>query len=211
MPTIDTFLAFSVASIIMSVSPGPSNLYILARTMADGHKSGIAAASGMAIGSMTYVLLTALGLATVFRYSPTAYTMLKLCGAAYLIFLGIQAFKGAGSEHAEKPKVRLISIPKVFRQGILVELTNPKTALFFLAFLPQFVDPEIGQVALQIGLLGAVYTLIAYCSDLMVVQLSKKLGKWLSSHPLFVAWQDRLAGSILFGLGAYIGWQEITN
>ncbi|WP_040521880.1 LysE family translocator [Aliiglaciecola lipolytica] len=211
MPSIETLIAFSIAAAIMSISPGPSNLYILARTMSDGHRSGVAAAGGMAIGSLIYVLLTALGLAAIFRYSPTAYTVLKLCGAAYLIFLGIQTIRASGAGNTSKPKVRIMGMSKVFKQSIVVELTNPKTALFFLAFLPQFVDPQLGQVALQLVILGLLYAILAFSSDLLVVLLSHNLGKWLSSHPLFIRWQDRVAGAILIGLGSYIAWQEFIQ
>lgn len=211
MLSFDTFIAFSLAAALLSISPGPSNLYIMARTMASGPRSGVAAAGGMAIGSVLYALATALGLAAIFKYSPTAYTVLKLAGAGYLIYLGIQAFIASKNNHIESPKVRVMSNKKVFRQSILVELTNPKTALFFLAFLPQFVEPSAGSVAIQLIILGLIYAFIAFCSDLFVAFMSGQLGKWLAHHPLFIRWQDRVSGSILVGLGSYIGFEELSN
>ncbi|TRY33767.1 LysE family translocator [Aliiglaciecola sp. M165] len=211
MPSIDTLLAFSLAAALLSISPGPSNLYIMARTMASGHKSGVAAAGGMAVGSVIYVLATALGLAAIFKYSPTAYTLLKLAGAGYLIYLGIHAILASRNANIDSPKVKVMTNDKVFKQSILVELTNPKTALFFLAFLPQFVNPEVGSVALQLVILGLVYALIAFCSDLFVAFMSGQIGKWLAHHPLFIKWQDRISGSILIGLGGYIALEELTD
>lgn len=211
MISIDTLIAFSLAAALLSISPGPSNLYIMARTMTSGHRSGIAAASGMAVGSVIYVLVTALGLAAVFKYSPTAYTLLKLAGAGYLIYLGVQTIIASRQANVESPSVRQMTHKKVFNQSILVELTNPKTALFFLAFLPQFVDPEVGSVVMQLTVLGLIYTLIAFSSDLFVAFMSGQLGKWLAHHPLFITWQDRISGTILIGLGSFIGIEELSS
>ena len=211
MPSIDTLFTFSIAVAVLTLSPGPSNLYIMARTMASGQRSGFAAAGGMAIGSIIYVVATALGLAAVFRYSPTVYTLVKVVGAGYLIYLGIQAIRASRNAHIESPKVRIMSTQKVFKQSIFVELSNPKTALFFLAFLPQFVSPEVGSVAMQLTILGLVYATIALCSDLFVVFMSSQIGKWLAHHPLFIRWQDRVSGGVLIGLGSYIGLEVIAN
>lgn len=210
MPTIETLITFSLAAMLLSISPGPSNLYIMARSIGQGHQSGIAAAGGMAIGSFIYVVATALGIAAIFKYSPIAYVVLKIAGAAYLIYLGCQYIIKSSHASADKPGIKIMSISSIFRQSILVELTNPKTALFFLAFLPQFVDPAVGNVAVQLVILGTIYALLALSCDLFVVFMSSKLGKWLSSHPLFIRWQDRFSGSILVGLGSYIALEELT-
>lgn len=211
MPGIDTLLTFSVAAFLLCISPGPSNLYIMARTISNGHSSGFAAASGMALGSMLYVFASALGLAAIFVYSPLAYTLLKLAGAAYLVYLGAQYFISAKKTDTVQPKkIRPLTAAKVFRQSIVVELTNPKTALFFLAFLPQFVDPSVGNVAPQFVLLGMIYTIIAFSSDMLVVFSSHQLGKLLTQHPTFSLWQERLSGGILVGLGGFIGYQELN-
>lgn len=208
MLPIDTLLTFAVAALLLSISPGPSNLYIMARSIAQGYQAGIAAAAGMALGTLIYIVATALGIAAIFNYSPMAYTLVKLFGAAYLVYLGISYIRASFQGIAEKPHVRTMTIARVFRQSIVVELTNPKTALFFLAFLPQFTQPEEGNLILQLTLLGLVYAVIAFCSDLTVVCLSGKLGKWLSGHPAFVVWQDRIAGSMLIGLGTYLAAEE---
>lgn len=204
MISIDTLLTFSVAATLLSISPGPSNLYIVARTMASGARHGVAAASGMAIGSIIYVLATAFGLAAVFVLFPMSFLFLKLGGALYLIYLGIGAFIKHKNEKNQSTELKAISVSNVFKQSIWVELTNPKTALFFMAFLPLFVDPNAGPVATQLILLGCLYSIIAFCSDLFMVFISNLAGKWLSTNQSFVRWQDRISGSILIGLGLVV-------
>lgn len=211
MPSFETLFTFGAAALLLSLSPGPSNLYIMARSMGQGHQSGIAAAGGMAVGSFAYVFATALGLAAVFAYSPLAYLTVKLAGAAYLIYLGIQHIRSTSNTSVNSSSVKTMTMSSVFRQSVVVELTNPKTALFFLAFLPQFVDAQRTDVVMQLLVLGTVYAVIAFCSDLFVVLMSSTLGKWLSQHPMFVEWQDRISGGILLGLGAYIAFDELKN
>ncbi len=206
---LDALLTFMLASLLLSVSPGPSNLYIMARTINAGQASGVSAASGMALGSMTFVLLTAFGLATVFSYSAVAFTTLKLVGAGYLIYLGYQTFRQAHDVQIKQNKLNRMTPSKVFLQSIIVELTNPKTALFFLAFLPQFVNLEAGSVAVQLMVLGIIYTSIAFTSDLVVVVTSNQLGKLLATNPILVQVQDYLSGTILVGLGALIAYEEV--
>ena len=214
MPAFETLIAYSIAASVLCISPGPSNLYIMARTMGQGHQAGIAAASGMAIGSFIYVFATALGIAAIFKYSPVAYVAVKVAGACYLIYLGYHYIANATSHSIDKPHLKHLATPVIFKQSVIVELTNPKTALFFLAFLPQFVDTAQGNVALQLFVLGCIYAVIAFCSDLLVVFLSSQLGKWLMQHPLFAQWQERISGSILLILGGFIlfeQWQESSD
>ena len=211
MLSVETLITFAVASAILSISPGPSNLYIMARSMGQGHSAGAAAAGGMAIGTMIYVVATALGIAAIFKYSPLAYTLVKFAGAGYLIYLGVSYFIHAKAGVGEKQHLKPMTTKNIFRQSIVVELTNPKTALFFLAFLPQFVEVGAQNVALQLVILGCIYGIIAFSCDMLVVLLSTQLGKWLMQHPMFVAWQERISGSILAGLGGYIIYDDLTT
>lgn len=211
MPSLDILLTFSLAALLLSLSPGPSNLYIMARSLSQGHRAGIAAAGGLAIGSFIYVIATALGLAAIFKYSPLAYTLLKLAGATYLIYLGISYLLAKPEAQQQQTRLKPWSMARIFRQSVVVELTNPKTALFFLAFLPQFVRPEAGPISSQLLVLGMVYLLIALACDLLVALLSHQLGSWLSQHAQFPLWQDRISGSILLGLGALIGYEELQD
>ncbi|GGO68446.1 LysE family translocator [Bowmanella pacifica] len=211
MPSLDILLTFSLAALLLSLSPGPSNLYIMARSLSQGHRAGVAAAGGLAIGSFIYVIATALGLAAIFKYSPLAYTLLKLAGATYLIYLGISYLLAKPEAQQQQTRLKPWSMARIFRQSVVVELTNPKTALFFLAFLPQFVRPEAGPISSQLLVLGMVYLLIALACDLLVALLSHQLGSWLSQHAQFPLWQDRISGSILLGLGALIGYEELQG
>jgi threonine/homoserine/homoserine lactone efflux protein len=211
MLAIETLITFSLAALLLSISPGPSNLYIMTQSMGQGHQAGIAAAGGMAFGSFIYVLASAFGIAAVFIYSPLAYTVLKLVGAIYLIYLGVRCFLSAGTSYTNKQSVKKTQIVTIFRQSIIVELTNPKTALFFLAFLPQFVDPQAGMITTQLVILGTVYSLIAFGSDIMVALLSGKLGKWLAKHEKFTQWQERFSGGVLITLGGFIAYQELGS
>ena len=209
MPSIEMLLAFSVAALVMNISPGPSNFYVMARSIAQGVRGGVMAAAGLAVGSLVHVAATALGLAAVFKYSPMAYTLVKLLGAAYLIYLGIQYLRASREETGEVRASAVKSYGTIFRESILVEVTNPKTALFFLALLPQFVEPAAGPVAPQLLVLGLIVTISAIPCDLVVAVSASKAAKWLASHENAQVIQNRVSGSILAGLGSYIALDGI--
>ncbi|KZN49752.1 LysE family translocator [Pseudoalteromonas luteoviolacea] len=208
MPSIEVFIAFSVVCFLLSITPGPSILYIAARSISQGPSAGVSAASGMAIGSFIYVVATVLGLATIFKYSPIAYTGLKIAGAFYLVYLGWQYFKPA-EQTAGSPLLNKKNNLAIMKQSLVVELTNPKTALFFLAFLPQFVNNAEAQVSTQLLILGVIYTLITLCCDISIALLSGKLGNWLNKNNRSSHWQDKLAGSVMFILAGVIGYESM--
>jgi threonine/homoserine/homoserine lactone efflux protein len=188
----------------MNISPGPSNLYVMSRSLTQGTSAGLVAAGGLAAGSLFHVTVTSLGLAVVLRYSPLAFTTMKLAGAGYLIFLGLKMLlgkSGGASPDALLPKK---SLGRIFRESALVEILNPKTALFFLAFLPQFADPKVGPMAPQLLLLGFIVTLTAIPCDALVAVLSGKAADLLRRRPIFQRLQNWISGSILLGLGATI-------
>lgn len=211
MPTFETIVAFGFAALLLSISPGPSNLYIMARSINQGFKGGAAASAGMAIGSFIYVIATALGLAAIFNYAPMAYSALKIGGALYLMYLGYRYLTAKPLRVSEAPQVEKKTLISIFYQSIIVELTNPKTALFFMAFLPQFVSSQQGNVTTQFVILGLLYAAIALCCDLFVAGVSGKLGAWMRENPKMLTLQDRFSGSLLLGLGTYIGFQEVTR
>lgn len=207
MPSPETLIAFTLAAFIMNLSPGPSNLYVMARTLEQGVGGGLAAVAGLAAGSLVHVCATVLGLSAIFAYSPLAYTLLKFAGASYLLYLGISILKSktptasipvAANEVVEKSRGR------IFRESMLVEVTNPKTALFFLALLPQFVNLDAGPTALQFLLLGLIVTLSAIPCDLFVTLFTNKAATLIKENPNLQSWQDRVSGSILAGLGVYV-------
>ncbi len=203
MPSGETLLIFTAAAVVMNLSPGPSNLYVLSRSLAQGSRAGLIAAAGLAAGSLGHVAAAALGLSAVFVYSPVAYGLLKLAGAGYLVYLGLTyllspAPPGIPATAPAKPRRR------IFLESALVELLNPKTALFFLAFLPQFVDVAGGPLAPQFLLLGLIVTLTALPCDAGVAVLSGRAARLLSATPLVRRIQSWVSGSILIGLGVFV-------
>ena len=212
MPTLETLLIFTAASLLMNISPGPSNFYVMSRSIAQGWRGGAMAAAGLALGSLVHVAAAALGLSAVFHHFPVAYGVLKLIGAAYLVYLGIQHFSRA--RRAREPRVlqadgaRALSRRRIFAESVLVEVTNPKTALFFLAFLPQFVDVSRGPPAPQIMVLGIIVCLSAIPCDLLVAAVSGRAARALSENARIARLQEYLSGSILVGLGLYVARSE---
>ncbi len=207
MPSIEALLAFLVSATLLSLSPGPSNMYILARGVSQGPRAGYAAAGGLAIGSVIYVVASVLGIGALATWSPVVFSAVKIAGACYLLYLAWQYIK---SDFSAVPQGRLPTMPnaRIFRQSVIVELSNPKTALFFIAFLPQFADGSADTFHQQLLVLGILYTLIALCCDLFVATFAGWLGQWLSHHPSASLWQDRICAGLLGALGCYILYQE---
>ena len=193
---------FCITTLTLTLSPGPSNLYIIACTMHQGTRAGVAAAAGLALGSVIYVVLSVTGIAALVVYSPVLFTLVKIVGAGYLIWLGVQALRTARKDAKVGEPAKPVAAG--LRQSLIVELTNPKSALFFIAFLPQFVTAQGGGVATQLLILGGIYTLLALASDLFMVTLSGQLRRWLSHHGSFYYWQNIAAGGVLLALGSFI-------
>jgi threonine/homoserine/homoserine lactone efflux protein len=204
MPSFETFVVFTLAALAMNISPGPSNLYVMSRSLAQGTAAGLVAAGGMATGSLVHVVITALGLAAVLQYSPLAFLVMKLAGAGYLIFLGLKMLLTRSSLLAPDGLLPRKSLGRIYRESCLVEILNPKTALFFLAFLPQFADPKAGPLAPQLLLLGAIVTITGIPCDGGVAILSGKAAALLRRRPIFQKLQNWVSGSVLVGLGATI-------
>lgn len=212
MPSIEVLIAFTAAAFLLNISPGPSNLYVMARAIAQGTRGGVVAAMGLAVGVMVHVVATVLGLSAIFSHSPALYTAVKLAGAAYLIYLGVTHWKTNGSGKSDKiTKFKEKPLLAVFRQSIIVEVTNPKTALFFIALLPQFVVPGSGPVSQQLLIFGIIVTISALPCDIFVAFSSSKVSNWLVRHERAQQIQDRISGSILFSMGAYIVGDEMSS
>lgn len=212
MPSTDILIAFTAAALLMNISPGPSNLYVVARAIAQGTKGGVVAAMGLAVGSMVHVIATVLGLSVIFSQSPALYTVVKLAGAAYLIYLGISYWKSKTVDTDKVVKqVKTKPLSSVFRESIIVEVTNPKTALFFIALLPQFVVPESGPVSLQLLVLGVIVTISALPCDVLVAISSSKASNWLLKNERAQKIQERISSSILLGMGAFIVADEVNG
>jgi threonine/homoserine/homoserine lactone efflux protein len=166
LPSWPLFSAFLVASFLLAVTPGPGVFYIVSRSLAQGRASGLASVAGVALGNFGNAIAASVGLAALFAVSSLAFSVVKYAGAAYLIYLGIQSLRspakvGAVSTSMDQPHV---DVKKIFRDGFVVALLNPKTTIFFAAFLPQFIHPN-ASVATQSVLLGAIFVAIAAVTD----------------------------------------------
>jgi threonine/homoserine/homoserine lactone efflux protein len=206
MPSAHTLLAFSLVAMAFIAIPGPSNLYVMARGLQSGSAAAIAGAAGCATGAMTYVAATAAGLSAVIASSQVVFAGLHYAGAAYLCWLGIAALR---SPAAEAPRATGNgSLGRSYRQGTLVELGNPKVALFFLALLPQFVHSGDGPAALQVLVLGTIFVAIGLVSDSLYALSSGRLSTWLSRRPGRYRRQRRATGVLYLGLG---GWAAASG
>jgi len=213
MPPLNDLLLFTGAAFIMNLSPGPANFYVMARTLAQGTSAGFSATAGLALGSLLHVVAAVLGLSALFSYSPATYVLLKIVGASYLIYLGLGHFGILffGKKNPEKleggEKTREILVEpdtrKIFFQSVIIEASNPKTALFFLALLPQFVMTEAGPAAPQFLFLGLIVTLSAIPCDLFVVFFADKVANLIRKNRDFRDKLDKISGTILISLGAY--------
>jgi threonine/homoserine/homoserine lactone efflux protein len=200
MPSLTAILLFAAASIVLLVVPGPSVLYIVTRSVSQGRRAGLISVLGVHAGSAVHVAAAALGLSALLASSATAFTTVKYLGAAYLLWLGVQKRRRrppAPVEHA--PPVRR---SRLFTQGMVVNVLNPKTAIFFLAYLPQFVDPDRGPVAVQIIVLGGCFILLGIVSDGGYAVLAGSLAGRIRRTRTAQRRLDRASGVVFLGLGA---------
>ncbi len=194
-------LLFAGAGLLLNITPGPDMIYCATRSMGQGKAAGVVSALGIGGGGLIHTALAAFGLSAVLMYSSTAFQVIKLAGAAYLIYLGIRIIL-SGRTKEDTKKLPDAGLFRIFRQGVLTNVLNPKVALFFLSFLPQFVHPERGSVALQIILLGMIFNFTGTTVNVLVGLLFGYAGGWLESKPVFWKAQRWVTGSILIALGA---------
>lgn len=201
MLTTVQVLSFLVAAVLMTATPGPDNLMVLGMGMSRGRAQGIAFGLGCALGCLSHTLLAVVGVSAMIAASPAAFTALKWVGGAYLVWLGIQALRHAGAGRVEATGVPTQSLHTLFAKGLVANAINPKVVLFFLSFLPQFVVPSQGGVALQLGVLGVVFTLQAAVLFALLGYFAGAIGGWLNRRPRAGVWLDRVAGTVFIGLG----------
>jgi threonine/homoserine/homoserine lactone efflux protein len=175
------FLLFLLAALIIAAIPGPGIFYVAARTLSGGRSAGTASTFGLALGGLVHVVAGALGVSAIILASAQLFTALKLVGALYLIWLGIKAFRDAGAAPAEQ--IEPAGAKRAFRDGVIVEALNPKTAAFFLAFIPQFIEPAVGHVALQFIALGLISVTLNTLADVIVVMLASTTRAHLARRP----------------------------
>ena len=194
-------LLFFAAALLLAITPGPGIFYVLARSLAGGKREGIHSSLGTFVGGLFHVFAAALGLSAILAASAVAFHTVKYAGAAYLIWLGIRMIR---TRNVEMPVAAVSPINGAFPQGILTEVLNPKTALFFLSFIPQFVAPAHGHVFFQFVLLGCISVSLNTAADLIVVGMASPLERKLKDSALFRGRQRTASGLGMIGLGAYL-------
>ncbi|MHA7776762.1 LysE family translocator [Roseibium sp. M-1] len=204
LTTLLTFIAIVLGFVFI---PGPATLLTVARATGSGTKVGIATGAGIALGDILHTAMAVVGLSAIIATSAMLFSLIKYAGAAYLIYLGIRAILEKAPKGPGKAALP-ITAAKAFRQAILTEVLNPKTALFFLAFLPQFVHPENGAVALQLTILGTVFVLLGLFSTVVFALGAGHLGNFLRRNAAVLKWQGKVIGSLYCALGLRLALQE---
>jgi len=200
MPETSTLIVFATAALVLLVVPGPAVLYIVARGIHQGRWAALVSAWAVGVGNLVHATAAALGLSALLMSSALVFSAVKYLGAAYLIFLGIRTLLARDDiAYLTAPPPR--SLRQVFRQGLLVSVLNPKTALFFVAFLPQFVDPSRGSVTGQVLLLGLLLVVLGIGTDSVYALLSGTLGGWLRRSASFGRRQRLFSGGVYVALG----------
>jgi len=200
MPNPTSFILFVIAALALLLTPGPAVLYIITRSVDQGRRAGLVSTVGVGVGTMFHVVGAALGLSALLLSSVLAFSLVKYLGAAYLIWLGVR--KLLTKETLHQPAVHdQEGLGHIFRQGVVVNLLNPKTALFIFAFLPQFISLENGSVAGQFLFLGFTLVGLGIFSDSLYALLAGTAGNWLRGHPGFFKLQRYFSGGMYITLG----------
>lgn len=200
MPDLSTLLLFVVAAVALLLIPGPVVLYTVARSIDQGRKAGFVSTLAAGVGDMCHVLAATLGLSAILLSSALAFNAVKYAGAVYLIYIGIRTLM-TPNEPTSDAKVTTQPLRRIFTQGVLVSALNPKTALFFLAFLPQFVQPARGAATLQIFILGILFVSLGIITNSSYAFAAGTAGAWLKTNRTFLRVQRYVAGSIYILLG----------
>jgi threonine/homoserine/homoserine lactone efflux protein len=198
----------SAAALLLAI-PGPAVLYIVGRSIGQGRNAGLVSALGIGVGTLIHTLAAAVGLSALLVSSATAFSVVKYLGAAYLVYLGIQRLRSKQSLAASDTTAPQATLARVFSQGIVVNVLNPKTALFFFAFLPQFIDPARGRVATQILSLGVLFACMGTTSDSLWALFSGSVASWLRNNQRWMRNERYVSGGILISLGvatAFVGY-----
>ena len=201
LPDWPQFGLFFAAALILAITPGPGVFYILATSVAQGPKAGVISACGIAAGTLVHVLFAVLGLSLIIASSGPAFYSVKYLGAAYLFYLGIQTLRGCETSGEKSKEVSQKPLLRVFTRAAVVNILNPKVGLFFVALLPQFVDPARGAPALQFLLLGILLACLAFVTDTLYALAAGKVGERLRSPKSSSAWRRWLAGITYLTLG----------
>ena len=201
LPSSNDLLLFVSAAVILLLIPGPAVLYVLTRSVDQGRKAGLASCFGIATGSLVHVLAATLGLSALLLSSAVAYSVVKYAGAAYLIYLGVKKLRERPAMDIHARHVPPLPLRRVYSQGVLVEALNPKVAIFFFAFLPQFVSPARGHVSLQFFALGMIFTFMGLTTDSAWALTAGSAAGWLRRNRTFIRNERYVSGTVYLGLG----------
>jgi threonine/homoserine/homoserine lactone efflux protein len=207
MPALEQLIAFVVASAVLGITPGPDIIYVVVRGAAQGPRAGIAAAAGLCTGIIAHTAFAVIGLTAILAASATAFTVVKLAGAAYLVYLGVRMLVGRdeldlSGDGKQQP------LGAIYRQTILMNILNPKVGLFFLAFLPQFIDPAAGPVAPQFALLGTIFMAVSFIVMAGAGMAGGQLRRWLATSARATRVIQYIAGTILVALGLRLALEK---
>jgi threonine/homoserine/homoserine lactone efflux protein len=200
---------FLLATITLNLTPGPDMLYVIARSVGQGRRAGVVSALGIGGGTLVHMFAVAFGLATLLRSVPVAYEAVKYIGAAYLLYLGVRILL-TKERRNEETRLRTESYARIFRQGVITNVLNPKVALFFLAFLPQFLDPQRGPIFWQVILLGLIFNTSGTLVNSAVALLSGSVGNRLRANPRLSRVQRWFTGTVFIALAARLAIPERT-
>ncbi|SCB61562.1 Threonine/homoserine/homoserine lactone efflux protein [Rhizobium aethiopicum] len=203
-PTLLTYCAIVLGFVFI---PGPATLLTVARASTSGTRVGLATGAGITAGDIIHTAFAVVGISAIIAASATLFTVIKFIGAGYLFYLGIKAILAKDTSVPGRNEPPL-TVSQAFRQGVLAEVLNPKTALFFLAFLPQFVRPENGAVPLQLSILGIVFSLLGFLSTIVFAFSAGGFGAFLRRHPTVSKWQGKVMGGIYCALGVRLAFQQ---
>lgn len=207
MPEMSMLLTYLAVLVGFVFFPGPSILLTLARASTSGTRAGVATSFGIGLGDVIHTLLAVIGVSAIVMASASAFLAVKLLGAGYLIYIGLRSFFDRASVQGQ-PDLPLITPRKAFRQACLAEVLNPKSAMFFLAFLPQFVAPDQGSIALQLLVLGLLFVVVGTAATLFVAVGAGAIGRTLRSNPAIQRWQGRVVGTLYCALGIRLAFQQ---
>jgi len=211
MVPLSNLLAFAVAAAVLIAVPGPSVLFVIGRSLALGRRGGLLSVLGNALGMVPQIAAVALGVGVALAQSVLLFSIVKFAGAAYLVFLGIQAIRHRGRSTTAAGPSRSASAFRVLRQGVIVGATNPKSLVFFVAVLPQFVEYSAGGIPLQLAVLGAVFLLIALVSDSVWALAAGTARQWFARSPKRISTLSTTGGAMMIALGGTLALTGTKN
>ncbi len=204
---INTLITFITASTVLAFAPGPDNIFVLTQSIVSGKSAGIKITLGLCTGLIVHTSIVTFGVAAIFQTSLLAFNILKYIGAGYLLFLSWKAFKASSSD-IKINKNNKLSSWQLYRRGIIMNVTNPKVSIFFMAFLPQFANPSRGSITIQLLLLGFMFIIVTFVVFGLISQLAGIIGKWLMKTKKAERILNILAGSIFAGLAIKLAITE---